>query len=94
MKTVSAKQAEDAALSLDRGRAAVSYTKERYMLSQKLAADEISADERTRLARLNKYYPIYLTYSKAIKRANDKGDQDKIEHYRERLDGILAKVVD
>lgn len=93
MKTISAKQAEDAALSLDRGQAAVSYTKERYILSQKLAADEISTDERTRLARLNKYLPIYSTYTKAIKRANDKGDQDKVEHYRERLDGILAKVV-
>lgn len=94
MKTLTAKQAEDAALSLDRGQAAVSYTKERYILSQKLAADEISTDERTRLSRLNKYYPIYLTYTKAIKRANDKGDQEKVEHYRERLDGILAKVVE
>lgn len=94
MKTLSAKQAEDAALSLDRGRAAVSYTKERYILSQKQAADEISTEERTRLARLNKYYPVYLTYSKAIKRANEKGDEDKVDHYRERLDSILAKVVD
>lgn len=94
MKSVSEKQAEDAALSLDRGRAAVSYTKERYILSQKLAADEISTDERKRLSRLNKYYPIYLTYTKAIKRANGKADQDKVEHYRERLDAILAKVID
>lgn len=94
MKKISEKQAEDAALSLDRGAAAVSYTKERYILSQKLAADEISTDERVRLSRLNKYYPVYLTYSRAIKRANEKGDEDKMEYYRDRLDGILAKVVD
>jgi hypothetical protein len=94
MKVISEKQADDAALSLDRGEAAKAYTKERYILTQKMAADEISTDERVRLARLNKYYPIYLTYTKAIKRANEKGDEDKVEHYREKLDSILAKVVE
>ena len=55
--------------------------------------EEISTDEKTRLATLNRYYPIYLSYTKAIKRANANGDQDKVEHYREKLEEILAKVV-
>lgn len=94
MKVIAAKQAEDAALSLDRGPAAIAYTKERYILSQKFAAGEISTEERERLALLNKYYRTYLVHTKAIKQANDRGDQDKVEHYRALLDGILAKVID
>ncbi len=54
---------------------------------------EISGDERVRLATLNKYWPLYNSYSESIRRANDKGDVDKVDHYRERLENALAKVV-
>lgn len=94
MAKIADKHAEDARRSLDRGAAAKSYTKERYILSQKKSMDEISSEERVRLSRLNKYYSHYESYSAAIRRAREKGDPDRAQMFEDRLEKILEKVVE